>query len=578
MYPNPATRSIVDEINEQVNRLHAEISLLRQTQNQYASFIHRLPDEVLSSIFTYTVPTNHFNSLATKRESSSPRKACSEASSLGTICRQWRRVAVSTHHIWRRISIAVRTGRYELHAQEAALAALRMHLTRSGDVPLEVEVHLDGGKACMRGVAYTGMPRGGLDEMVLGPDTMCQIGRLRVQMDRDWEYGLGMLRDVLKRGYSEGSGGARRLKSFDLEFQACEGQIHAADATLREVLDAVVSAETVNDLSLKFRTGTYRIKAPHFIPPLPTDGTTFDLHLPPAMITHAELHNPSIEKVEAFISCTPSLVSLRLDMGDSSPYATSSASDARRPDLHLAHLRELSITLPRFRTGRERSNIFLRRILGGITTCSALEILAISGSDPCSSAEDIRTEEIHESIVDFLVRSGASKTLIGLSLQRMPLKSSHIVTILQKVPNLTDLNVVENTPPSEDGQDSRAFGVEVLASMIASASYLPRLRRLGLRIWKDCGNWMGWFSDMVENRHAHREGADVLESVSLVIISPSCIDRRCMELERLRRVQAQGNVAVRVLYGTSGSKVEVVGCEADGLLVMAQARVGTITI
>ncbi|KAK1223897.1 hypothetical protein PQX77_013231 [Marasmius sp. AFHP31] len=569
MFPNPATQSIVDEINEKVHRLHSEISLLRQTQNQYASFIHRLPDEVLSLIFTYTVPTNHFNSLDTKRESLSPQKACSEASSLGTICRQWRRVAVSTHHIWRRISIAVRTGRNESHAQDAVLTALRTHLTRSGDVPLEVEAHLVGGKACMRGVAYSGVLRGGLDEAVLGPDAMLRIGRLRVQIDRDWEYGLDMLRDILKRGSSEGRGGARRLKSFDLEFQACEGQLHAADATLRELLDVVVSTETVTDLSLKFRTGTYRIKAPHFVPPLLADGTTFDFPLPPARITHAELHNPSLEKVEAFMSCSPSLVSLRLDMGDSSPYPPSSATDARRPDIHFAHLRELSITLPRFRTGRERSHIFLRRVLGGITTCSALTSLAISGSDPCSSAEDIHTEDMHDTIVDFLARSGASKTLLALSLHKMPLTSVYIFTILRKVPNLTDLDVVEITPPSKDGLDWRAFGVEILASMVALTSCLPRLRRLGLRIWKDRGNWMGWFSDMVESRRASPEGADVLESVSLVITSPSCTDKRCMDLERLRRVQAQGNVAVRVVYGSSGSEVEVVGPEADGLLVMA---------
>ncbi|KAL0565548.1 hypothetical protein V5O48_016476, partial [Marasmius crinis-equi] len=551
-HPKP-THGLVDEINERVKRLHSEIAFLRYTQNQNLSPIHRLPDELLSIIFIHTVVVNRFSPVNTRTEGSSLQRPRSEASLLGMTCRQWRRVSVSTPHVWSRISFAIhydsQSDRYDSCTQEEVLAALRMHLARSGDVPLEVDVRLEPGKGHWKSVAYSKMSQDSLWEVVLGEEAVFRrLGCLAVQMYSDWMCGLDMVKDVFTRGCPNGVRSARRMKAVQLEFRACQTSFaHSSDEALRDALRTIMSNTFTRDIALKFKDGAYHTVTSGFdLSPSDLDrGIDATIHpcVPYSAITEAALSNPTLENATTLIASSPSLVTLYLDMSDS---ACLGAPFSACTPIHLTNLEELAVIFPRYRRGRQDCHITLKRILGGIASCPSLSSLSLSSSDPGSSDEELHENEIHEIILEFLVRSGAKGSLKTLVLQRMPLTSSHILSILRITPHLTDLELVETARICTTHIENDAPGFFVakgLVGIAAEMNLLPKLRRIRLDIWNDWHDVIRSFTDMVEIRTWG------LESAVLEIKPPTCRYEGCAQLDRLWTLQHEGVVAVRVLFG-----------------------------
>ncbi|KAL0574722.1 hypothetical protein V5O48_007229 [Marasmius crinis-equi] len=553
MSHSKSTHRLAEEINERIKRLHSELAVLRHTQNQNFSPVHRLPDELLSIVFTHTVVVNRFSPVNTTLQSCALQRPRSEASLIGMICRQWRRVSLSTPHIWGRISFAIhrdaQSGCYDSCAREEVLAALRTHLARSGDVPLEVDVCLEPEKGHWKSVAYSKMSRDSLWEVVLGQSGVFRrLGCLVVQMHSDWMCGLDMVKNVLTRECLDGVRSAPRLNAIQLEFGTYMTNFaHSSDEALRDGLCTIVSNTSITDISLRFKDGTYRIAisgfdvSPHGL----NSGVDAATHscVPYSAITEAALSNPTLNNATTLIALSPSLVTLNLDMRDS--VCLGAPFPACAP-IHLANLEELAIILPRYRRGRQDCHITLKRILRGIASCSSLSSLSIASSDPSSSDEELHEDEIHDVILEFLVRSRAKDTSKTLIFQRMPLTSSHILSILRITPYLTDLELVETARiyTTHIGNDVPGlFVAKGLAGIAAEMNLLPKLRRIRLDIWNDWHDVIRLFADMVEIR------THGLESAVLEVRPPTCRHEGCPQLDRLWTLQREAVVAVRVLFG-----------------------------
>ncbi|KAF8971917.1 hypothetical protein BDZ97DRAFT_1153800 [Flammula alnicola] len=118
-------------IDQEISKLMTERLSIKSLVNQnHDSIIHRLPQEIASHIFTFSVPT--FKAHPRKFKKS----VVSAPLTLGAICQRWRQIAWSTPHLWTTICINLLPRKFPQRGQLAY-----EWLSRSGDLPLSIYLY-----------------------------------------------------------------------------------------------------------------------------------------------------------------------------------------------------------------------------------------------------------------------------------------------------------------------------------------------------------------------------------------------------------------------------------------------------
>ncbi|PPR03754.1 hypothetical protein CVT26_005794 [Gymnopilus dilepis] len=113
------------DLQEDVNRCHDPVC-------------RQLPPEIVSSIFQLYIPESKLDN------DPSPPKPAMEAVkarfTLGTVCRNWRRIALSTPHLWNLVLVQLHTSDLDLYSD-----FIQKWLQRSGQLPLDIVVYCRNG-------------------------------------------------------------------------------------------------------------------------------------------------------------------------------------------------------------------------------------------------------------------------------------------------------------------------------------------------------------------------------------------------------------------------------------------------
>ncbi|KAF5375275.1 hypothetical protein D9758_000288 [Tetrapyrgos nigripes] len=136
----------LESLNSEIIRLENALSGLKAERDHLQSYVdqhrnllspfRRLPPEIISEIFIRCLP-----------EDSRPTHSLSETPLLlGTICRNWREVALSTPYLWSCINVVLPTSG-SMHLLCASIDRRRdgveAWLSRAGELPLSFSIHAD---------------------------------------------------------------------------------------------------------------------------------------------------------------------------------------------------------------------------------------------------------------------------------------------------------------------------------------------------------------------------------------------------------------------------------------------------
>jgi len=128
-------------IRQKIEQLEGEIAKLKAKHHALGSamnaihdrFIHKLPPEISSHIFRFTLQTFDCRDTRTKGNSGlvvGPLR-------LGAVCRKWRQLAWATLHLWETIYIAIQPSK-SLSLAQSLPGLVREWLVRSGGLPLTI--------------------------------------------------------------------------------------------------------------------------------------------------------------------------------------------------------------------------------------------------------------------------------------------------------------------------------------------------------------------------------------------------------------------------------------------------------
>lgn len=121
---------IQNVLNDLLSRKRIVLNYLN-AHKALASPVRQIPPETLAEIFVHCLPTEH--SYATRDLNTAPLL-------LTTICRDWRRVALTTPRLWDSLHIFIPFDLNE-NACSRRCAGVAMWLQRSGSLPLSISLH-----------------------------------------------------------------------------------------------------------------------------------------------------------------------------------------------------------------------------------------------------------------------------------------------------------------------------------------------------------------------------------------------------------------------------------------------------
>ncbi|KAF9258701.1 hypothetical protein L218DRAFT_964284 [Marasmius fiardii PR-910] len=129
-----ATRTFIDIVSQEIVQRELELKRLKQLRLSYQATLspfHRLPSEIMESIFGYAVEKNSFGWCQAHYSS--------DVEKLGWICRRWRVISRSMPQIWAKIIIKFHP---DTHYPVAAFRKLEYHFLRSENSLLSIEIVL----------------------------------------------------------------------------------------------------------------------------------------------------------------------------------------------------------------------------------------------------------------------------------------------------------------------------------------------------------------------------------------------------------------------------------------------------
>ncbi|KAK7039017.1 hypothetical protein VNI00_010409 [Paramarasmius palmivorus] len=502
------------------------------SQPHYDSPINRLPPELLSIVFDYTVTSNTF----------SHSESTSEASQLAKVCRRWRTISHFTREIWSRLTLDFEypsclgchippdstRGSFSFFS-EGVFRSFQAHIRLSADAPLAISLiglsyHTPCAETFLSDIAreHPRTVRNHPLQQILS--NAGRIQELHIDCSPDHAEVMHFMRHI-------------QHKLVKLETLKLDSRQASINHFLNEMPDIFPDDQRYNlrNVDMTFVTG------PHEYPSL------FSSHF----VTHLDLETTPSTTLWALKSF-PSLDTVHFSI------------ITRAEEVHC--LREespwLSILHPNLRTlsfGFSDDGFWKGiSLIQNTLKLPCLTHLAYTNRSMIASTFMPEGAELVQSTVDLLIRSTCES--LSLSEEPSPTQRMHILSqaalrslrisgialggdnllaLLESMPSLTDLSlrepyrriiVREETPP--------LFTAEIFGKL-RSLSFLPILRSLRLCITPDIQSIVKEFAQVLEER------GTLLSSACLEIHTIFRLQGINLPTERLRKLQEK--VAFRVI-------------------------------
>ncbi|KAK1220223.1 hypothetical protein PQX77_017045 [Marasmius sp. AFHP31] len=415
--------------------------------------IHDLPPEILAQIFVLTIPPKG----ATFQGSSNT----SQAVTLSLVSARWRRVAIETPFIWATISITPIRSDFEAYK-----TVLLLHIARSQDIPLSINIHL-----------YTSpgediSPHKPLFTFIAQNAHRIRLFKFACLASDVWEQLMGDMIEPSLSAKQTNNSSVSRVQAFPIENLSFnltaydQSDIRRIAGTLRGVSFPGLHALTI---------------ACHNF------GSTFTLDwaFPWAQLTSLSFTCHDDADVPHIIHSCPRLKRLTVGLVDTSQYSRSRSRTGwihRGTEMVSSSLTELTLRIPNdLPAYRAMMHLLL------LFSCPSLNSLSLKHDfvgrvriEEEWTAESVceRVERFHAALTHFLKdRSRCVPALFYLKIQDVLVTEDSLRTLLQ---TLTSLEYLELVVADEDREDVfyriRAVDEAFLLDGAPEDSHLRRIR------------------------------------------------------------------------------------------------------
>ncbi|ESK92600.1 hypothetical protein Moror_4399 [Moniliophthora roreri MCA 2997] len=488
-------------------------SLLRQVPD-VATPINSLPPEILSEIFLDIV-TTEFDDIYRTRISPRAGGSHSTGSHLGSVCSRWRNVSLRTPALW--ASFLVRIPRFGY--SELYIKRLMSHLKRSSSHPLAVTIFVEYGFTSQEQAIVTSATADDLP--AFSATRYLNFTRHMLELIFQHAQRIRSLALTIDSKSDDNAFSSRLLFSLPHHFPVLSDlrvRIPIEEDT-PAFLEYFAASSSIHSLAARFCRSMSRISERSRFPF--TQITNIELlyasvdticnvfaHCPNVQIAHLQFFQDSKEQPPPRTSklSLPTLHTLKIGFGE--PINLGPVAELLN-DMSFPALSSLFFDMARFHgpcysrmRNEDSHSIFLKPIL---------HIIA-------SSASNLRTLRFH----------------------RVPFNDQHLLSILRKTPNLTELDVKDMQRKRTGPTNGDNFTITVrFLEALTKGTTVPKLRALTMMVWNE---WTGKdvLEAMLEARMRH---APRLRSTYVKVVNAR---EAKFDLGRLRALQEEG-LAVRVV-------------------------------
>ncbi|ESK85913.1 hypothetical protein Moror_2299 [Moniliophthora roreri MCA 2997] len=482
-------REIDCRLNARITR-HTKNALQDEKELYRALFapIWKIPSEILSKVLE-DVAEDGWNQFGCSHD------GWSTATHLSSICTHWRRVSLSTPGIWAQIILVLA---FQDDSPDEDIVALEMHLHRSKNAPLRVDLRMSSGW-------HFSAP---------WPNQVRLIGTIGEHASR-WSMFRLVAREVpalvradilddMQKPFSS-------LTQLELDvIPHIELESRPNDC----LLDFVDALPNLRGLSLVHSTE-------YFMPSKLPEGI-----IPYSQITRLWLDNTPKAILDMLGFCH-NLIMVSLTIGRL-PYDFEEHRDEHEYDITLSHPHVMrSLEDLRFKFGDAGVGEFAWA--GIITVLNALTCPSLKELSFVNHAFTAYRVTVIQPLIDFLRRSNSATTLQRLDMIGFPIQPLHFLNVVEGVPHLQELQI-------RSSDNHRIVGDELFRRMTISESnpspLLPRLRYLFMAIYGED------FSDVLEQMlYSRKKG------------TPGCLnylyifaqgDYEDFDIERIKALEESG--------------------------------------